>query len=130
MLSSKKWLKDAPNEGIIRSLLSPKHHPQYIKIYIRDCWGCKARRIYKSLPPSDDVTEVEIIVHEILSSSKFERMPGWPPFNSFHLLVPQFPYMEQGKDLFLHKGQFMKTKNVRGLHFSLFKMKIAHRVPI
>lgn len=48
------------------------------------------------------------------------------PFNSFHLLVPQFPYMEQGKDLFLHRGQFMKNKNVRGLHFSLFKMKIAH----
>ena len=47
---------------------------------------------------------------------------GW----SSHLLVPQFPYMEQGKDLFLHKCQFMKNKNVRGLHFSLFKMKIAN----
>lgn len=47
-------------------------------MYIRDCWECKAQRIYKSLPPSDDVTEVEIIVHEILSSSEFEECQDDP----------------------------------------------------
>lgn len=31
------------------------------------------------------------------------------PFNSFYFPVPQFPCLEQGKDLFLDKGQFVKT---------------------
>lgn len=57
---------------------------------------------------------------------KFSAVQNLKNARECHLLVPQFPYMEQGKDLFLHRGQFMKNKNVRGLHFSLFKMKIAH----